>query len=805
MQVTPPSQPRLNANDASEKSREGDGGRDGGGVQQSKQPPTTTDSQYPVTRTPPPPPPVPRKPSSLSSSPLASVSDSRGMSRSSTLQALRVSPKPVPSTLAHSLYPPSLPPISMREYASTSHGQMMPPPTLPKPVPNFAHHNMNSPLSPKLQPFPYNRTNGHEDMYDLDSEVTLDEDEDPNADPDSIQAHTLLHTQQLTSQQQMNLSVTLNSNASYRSSHPNAPARILNDPRMGRVRRNWIQHVWGNFGAISRSSRVLLIVASLVMISEIVITTFVLLISHSTGEVCNTSLDIYLIVYEIRVIMSLPLVVYQYLHPPLEQAYGRPRTDPTIIERHPNRGPSPTVTTSTTSTAVERRIEPGNNAQETSTRRPSASNLQPVGTFSASHRRRNPLQPPPGIYVNKELNLLVDRLKTMLDIFSVIWFIVGNWWIFTSIGCYRTAPLVYYLSVAFLAMGYVVVSIPIVMCLGIVFCLPCVLIFTRILRIGGANPSAGTSVSPSTLNPGQSTVSDEISKLNNQLGLPDDVIKGIPVLTFRAKAKRASGMEKKRSSGYSDPQLLLALPVTGGVTVGMADSVSGMESRKRVGTPGGLGSPQQANVIVDVSQARNRMAALAAEQGELAIALSRSNTLTQSQQDLGDLPAGPRLPPKPRPPSVSSSHTFRCIISTAAARHSGGTAISSFEACHDVTSSAPTSPIVPPRPKLSTTNESSPTRNPASPSPPPPPVLRRPAPHTLMHALEKLDGNVDTALTDEDAVCVICLHQYEDGDRVRKLVCDHHFHVQCVDEWLRCNKTCPLCCQLVTAESVIHV
>ncbi|KAK9760390.1 hypothetical protein K7432_015630 [Basidiobolus ranarum] len=45
----------------------------------------------------------------------------------------------------------------------------------------------------------------------------------------------------------------------------------------------------------------------------------------------------------------------------------------------------------------------------------------------------------------------------------------------------------------------------------------------------------------------------------------------------------------------------------------------------------------------------------------------------------------------------------------------------------------------------------------------------------------------------EDALCVICLEEYRDGELIRKPRCNHHFHRQCLDEWLLINKYCPLC------------
>ncbi|KAF9121988.1 hypothetical protein BGW39_010123 [Mortierella sp. 14UC] len=41
--------------------------------------------------------------------------------------------------------------------------------------------------------------------------------------------------------------------------------------------------------------------------------------------------------------------------------------------------------------------------------------------------------------------------------------------------------------------------------------------------------------------------------------------------------------------------------------------------------------------------------------------------------------------------------------------------------------------------------------------------------------------------------CSICLCEYEDLDELRHLPCNHYFHQECVDEWLKLKRTCPLC------------
>ncbi|KAF9378622.1 E3 ubiquitin-protein ligase znrf3 [Podila verticillata] len=41
--------------------------------------------------------------------------------------------------------------------------------------------------------------------------------------------------------------------------------------------------------------------------------------------------------------------------------------------------------------------------------------------------------------------------------------------------------------------------------------------------------------------------------------------------------------------------------------------------------------------------------------------------------------------------------------------------------------------------------------------------------------------------------CTICLCEYEPDDLLRQMPCQHLFHKECVDEWLKLKRTCPLC------------
>ena len=46
---------------------------------------------------------------------------------------------------------------------------------------------------------------------------------------------------------------------------------------------------------------------------------------------------------------------------------------------------------------------------------------------------------------------------------------------------------------------------------------------------------------------------------------------------------------------------------------------------------------------------------------------------------------------------------------------------------------------------------------------------------------------------DEQPQCSICMCEYEAGEALRLLYCEHVFHQQCVDAWLLRNATCPIC------------
>ncbi|XP_020224560.1 putative RING-H2 finger protein ATL21A [Cajanus cajan] len=57
-----------------------------------------------------------------------------------------------------------------------------------------------------------------------------------------------------------------------------------------------------------------------------------------------------------------------------------------------------------------------------------------------------------------------------------------------------------------------------------------------------------------------------------------------------------------------------------------------------------------------------------------------------------------------------------------------------------------------------------------------------------------LIGESGRLLKPNDNTCAICLSEYEPKETLRSIPeCNHYFHADCIDEWLKLNATCPLC------------
>ena len=57
-----------------------------------------------------------------------------------------------------------------------------------------------------------------------------------------------------------------------------------------------------------------------------------------------------------------------------------------------------------------------------------------------------------------------------------------------------------------------------------------------------------------------------------------------------------------------------------------------------------------------------------------------------------------------------------------------------------------------------------------------------------------IDLNLISPILEFSDNCAICIDDFEEGDRLRKLPCKHQFHASCIDTWItEKNASCPLC------------
>jgi len=182
----------------------------------------------------------------------------------------------------------------------------------------------------------------------------------------------------------------------------NAPSSASHSRRRNSARlRN---NVRGNVRRMSRGSKIILFLALAFYLIQIV--TIVVVLSISAGEDCDTPLRMFLVMYGIRVLLTIPLTTYNRLHyNPDANQMNRPRGE-----------------------------------------------------------------------------VAAERVQNFLDFFGTVWFVIGNWWLFTSTTCSGTSSLVYYTSFTFVLLGYFIISIPLLMCLAMICCLPCVLYVLRNIK-----------------------------------------------------------------------------------------------------------------------------------------------------------------------------------------------------------------------------------------------------------------------------------------------------------------------------------
>ncbi|CAO3668679.1 unnamed protein product [Rhizopus microsporus] len=232
-----------------------------------------------------------------------------------------------------------------------------------------------------------------------------------------------------------------------------------------RVRSHWFTHFVLNWRRSSRSSKLILGFSMTLVAIQVIASIFVLLASWEMY--CDKPLRVFVSVYIVRLVITAPITIYLHLTP---------------------RRRSTRITSSPRTSARSELSE----AYALSERNRPVSVPPPV-TTNNNHRHYPPFVAPAQYSLmadttSQQMNsntfrICVDRAKSALDVFAVLWFIIGNYMLFSSTTCSDTAIPLYYLSLCIIIYGYLILSVPIFLCTSVIFCLPCVLVGMRLLHV----------------------------------------------------------------------------------------------------------------------------------------------------------------------------------------------------------------------------------------------------------------------------------------------------------------------------------
>ena len=64
----------------------------------------------------------------------------------------------------------------------------------------------------------------------------------------------------------------------------------------------------------------------------------------------------------------------------------------------------------------------------------------------------------------------------------------------------------------------------------------------------------------------------------------------------------------------------------------------------------------------------------------------------------------------------------------------------------------------------------------------------------LIDQIETLEYNLDKATLFQ---CGICMDSFHETEKVKRLPCEHIFHIDCMNQWIQTNKNCPFCGQAI--------
>jgi hypothetical protein len=254
-----------------------------------------------------------------------------------------------------------------------------------------------------------------------------------------------------------------------------------------------------NWRRSSPSSK--LILGSNIALLAIQVIAGLAVLSVSWTSYCDKPLRIFVSVSIIRLALTAPITIYLHLAPRRRRSTNTNTTQENrnelfeayaLSERNRPIVPPPTVN-NTTSPPTTMNNNNNTNTNTINNNTSSSSSYTPVipintTTTSTSIINKNSNNNDHSIYINindsddniNNTNIFsaiewFQRAKSALDIFGLLWFIVGNYMLFTSTTCSSTAVPLYYFSLSLIIYGYLILLVPVLLCTSVIFCLPFVL------------------------------------------------------------------------------------------------------------------------------------------------------------------------------------------------------------------------------------------------------------------------------------------------------------------------------------------
>ncbi|KAL9558957.1 hypothetical protein MBANPS3_000658 [Mucor bainieri] len=232
------------------------------------------------------------------------------------------------------------------------------------------------------------------------------------------------------------------------------------------VRVNWLRFLFYSWKRISILSKLVVSCSVALVIAQVAVGIAMLVTAR--GESCDQPLQTFIIVYMVRTVISCPFYIGQHFERAQErlriqrQRERDSRREEQVRHRRQQRREE------------RRRLRAQQQQQQQVT--PTTTQEQLIPSNASIH---STIMEPR----SNQFFTVAERLRSLVDLFAVLWFIVGNYLLFSSKTCSALAPRLYYTSLAYVLIGYLVVIVPILLCTSAIFCLPCVMLGMRVLNI----------------------------------------------------------------------------------------------------------------------------------------------------------------------------------------------------------------------------------------------------------------------------------------------------------------------------------